>query len=81
MLCMSRLPSLKSKEVVKILGKLGYKPFRQRGSHLILVNENDKVHQPTVPIHNKALKKGALKSIIRQMGLTVEEFERVRLES
>ncbi len=30
--------------------------------------------QPIVPIHNRDLKKGTLRAIIRETGCTVEEF-------
>lgn len=70
-----RLPVLKPKEVVKILEKLGYRQHRQSGSHLVLIKDGSRI-QPIVPIHNRDLKKGTLRSIIRQTGCTVEEFFR-----
>lgn len=68
-----RLPSLKPKKVVKILLKIGFMEARQTGSHLILVNREAKKIIP-IPIHNKDLKRGLLISIIKQSGLTIEEF-------
>lgn len=70
---MSHLPPLSSQDVVRILERLGYRQHRQKGSHLIMVREGSFL-QPVVPMHNKDLKKGTLRSIIRQAGLTVEEF-------
>lgn len=75
----SNLPSLRPREVIAVLKKFGFHPFRQKGSHLILVSASDKVHQPVIPEHTKALKRGTLRSIIRQAGLTIEEFEQARL--
>lgn len=68
-----RLPSLKPKKIVKVLLKIGFAEARQTGSHLILVNTDTKKIIP-VPIHNKDLKRGLLISIVKQTGLTVEEF-------
>ncbi|MEK7154477.1 MAG: type II toxin-antitoxin system HicA family toxin [Patescibacteria group bacterium] len=68
-----RLPSLKSGQVVKVLIRLGFEKIRQTGSHLILVHKGSKKITP-VPIHNKNLKRGLLRSIIKQTGLTVKEF-------
>ncbi|HBB56755.1 TPA: hypothetical protein DEW47_01295 [Patescibacteria group bacterium] len=34
---MKKLPSLKAKDVVRILKKLGFEEDRQKGSHLILI--------------------------------------------
>lgn len=70
---MPRLPILRPKELVKSLKKLGFIEYRQKGSHLILVNEI-KNKQVTVPIHNKPLKKGTLKAILRQGEIRIEDL-------
>jgi predicted RNA binding protein YcfA (HicA-like mRNA interferase family) len=66
-----KLPSLKSKEVIKVLEKLGFVFVRQKGSHRIYVKGSIGI---TIPYHTKDLKKGTLKAIIKQTGLSVEEF-------
>lgn len=73
-----KLPVLKPKDVLKILERLGFYKFRQKGSHLIMVKDDNRVYQPVIPIHCKKLKKGTLLSIIRQSGLTKTEFLRLR---
>lgn len=70
---MPPLPVLAPSQVVRILEKLGFREHRQHGSHLIMIRDGSR-HQPVVPMHNKDVKKGTLRSIIRQAGLTVEEF-------
>ena len=70
---MPKLPVLKPKDLVKILKKLGFLEHRQKGSHLILINELKNL-QVVVPIHNQALKKGTLAAIIRQAQLNVEDI-------
>ncbi len=65
--------TLKPHEVVRILERFGYRFHRQKGSHLIMIKDGS-VCQPVVPMHSKELKKGTLRSIIRQAGLTPEEF-------
>lgn len=45
----------------------------QTGSHLILRNENPSYRRITVPNH-KEIAKGTLRAIIREVGLTVDEF-------
>ena len=70
---MSRLPSLTPREVVSALKKAGFQERRQRGSHLILWRpELERV--VTVPMHARDLPRGTLMTIIRQAGLTEEEF-------
>jgi predicted RNA binding protein YcfA (HicA-like mRNA interferase family) len=68
------LPVLSGRDVIKALSKAGFNAVRQRWSHVIMVKEGA---QPpiriTVPLH-KAVKKGTLKAIISQSGLSTKEF-------
>ncbi len=70
---MSRLPILSGPEVVKILSKIGYETDHQTGSHIILRNRETPHRRLTVPNH-KEIAKGTLLAIIKQAGLTREEF-------
>lgn len=70
---MPKLPSFKPKALIKKFGKAGYVIDRQRGSHVILYNHTDR-RRLTIPLHVKDLPKGTLLSIIKQAGLTKEEF-------
>ena len=72
----SKLPSLKPAELIKALGKAGWKPIRQTGSHAILWKEGFKRPVP-VPVHNKTLKNSLRDEIIKQAGLTPEQFEKL----
>lgn len=70
---MSALPVVSGREVANALGKIGYVLDRQRGSHMILRQHAPPHRRLTVPEH-KEIAKGTLRAIIRQAGLTVEEF-------
>ena len=70
---MSPLPVVSGHEVVRALAKIGYVFDRQRGSHMILPQQHAPHRRVTVPDH-KEVAKGTLRAIIRQVGLTVEEF-------
>ncbi|GBE05127.1 MAG TPA: addiction module toxin, HicA family [Nitrospirae bacterium] len=70
---MSRLPVVSGKQACKILEKIGYHTDHQTGSHIILRNEYPPHRRLTIPNH-KEIAKGTLRSIIRQAGITVEEF-------
>jgi predicted RNA binding protein YcfA (HicA-like mRNA interferase family) len=59
--------------VVKALAKIGYDVDHQTGSHMILRQKEPPHRRLTVPNHPE-LAKGTLRAIIRQTGLTVEEF-------
>ncbi len=69
---MSKLPAISGKQCTKALEKIGFTVYRQRESHMTLVREVLE-SQVTVPNH-KTIAKGTLRSIIRQVNLTVDEF-------
>ena len=69
-----KLPVLSGKEMVKILGKFGFTFLDQKGSHVIMLGErNGEKRKPVVPLH-RDLKKGTILSILKQAGLTRDEF-------
>jgi predicted RNA binding protein YcfA (HicA-like mRNA interferase family) len=71
---MPSLRNLSGQELVKTLSKAGFKPVRQKGSHLILVKETQQGKIGcVVPLH-KELKIGTLKSILKQAKISVDEF-------
>jgi predicted RNA binding protein YcfA (HicA-like mRNA interferase family) len=69
---MASLPVLSGREVVSAFEKDGWQVARQRGSHVILVNEGS-MATLSVPDH-KEVARGTLRSLIRASGLTVERF-------
>jgi len=69
---MSKLPRISGRECVKALTKVGFYLKRQEGSHMILRQDNP-FAQIVVPDH-KELDRGTLRAIIRQTGLSVDEF-------
>ena len=73
---MSKLPIISGADCVKALGKIGFEVYRQRGSHITVVRK-DPPAQTTIPNH-KELDRGTLRAIVRQTGLTVEEFVALR---
>ena len=70
---MNTLPVVSGREVAKALEKIGYVIDRQRGSHMILRQQDPPHRRLTVPDHAEVAK-GTLRAIIRQAGLTVEQF-------
>ncbi len=71
---MPKLPrQISGQEIVKALLKLGYQVDHQTGSHIILRQNQQPFRRLTVPNH-KDLAPGTLRAIIRQAGLTREEF-------
>ncbi|PJA21578.1 hypothetical protein COX59_04020 [Candidatus Beckwithbacteria bacterium CG_4_10_14_0_2_um_filter_47_25] len=69
---MVNLPSLKPKEVVSKLTKLGFQITRQTGSHIRLIHSDGRA--TTVAMHARDLPKGTLRAILRQCDLTVSDL-------
>ena len=57
--------------MLKALSKKGFRPVRQRGSHIIV--EDTKGNFAAVP-RKSEIKRGTLLSIVEQCGLTKEDF-------
>ena len=70
---MTKLPIMSGRELCKALGKIGYFIDHQTGSHIILRNDEPPHRRLTIPDH-KEIAKGTFKSIMRQAGLTMDEF-------
>lgn len=74
---MPKLPPISGHKVIKALGKAGFQIVGRKGSHVRLKRRTqDRVYIVVVPLHPE-LKKGTLKSIFRQAGLTTEEFTKL----
>ena len=73
---MSKLPVVSGRKLCKILGGIGYSIDHQTGSHIILRCDNPPHRRLTVPEH-KEIAKGTLRAVIRQAGLTVDEFKKL----
>ncbi len=70
-----RLPVATAREVLAALRRAGFVIDRVAGSHYIVAHPDDPSRAVTVPIHgSRSLKPGTLRNVIRQAGLTVEEF-------
>ncbi len=74
---MTKLPALKAREVIAILQRAGYEIDHITGSHYIL-RHRDRYPRIVVPYHSGDLKTAVLRSIIKQSGLTEDEFLALR---
>jgi len=70
---MAKLPIVSGHEAVRALGKKGYALDHQTGSHIILREGRPPHRRLTVPSH-KELARGTLRAILREAGISVEEF-------
>lgn len=67
---MPKLPVLSGAEVIKAMERLGFMQVRQRGSHVVMRRG---ASGTVVPLH-KPVKIGTLAGILRQAGVSQDEF-------
>jgi len=74
-----RFPVANYRQVVRVARKLGFYFCRQaKGSHEIWRRDSDG-RQTTIPNHgSKPLKRKTLKSILKDFGISPEEFSRLK---
>jgi predicted RNA binding protein YcfA (HicA-like mRNA interferase family) len=70
---MTRLPSLKTREVIKGLQALGFEKVRQKGSHAIFHHQD--CRRTPLPIHPaKTISRYFLSDILKQLKIDEEDF-------
>ena len=67
---MPKLPHVSGREAVGALEKLGFVQLRQKGSHLIMRRGSVGC---VIPMHRE-IKIGTLTGILRQAGVTADQF-------
>ena len=71
---MSKLLQLRSEDLEKVAGKVGFVYDRTKGSHFIYFREEDQ-KSISIPKHKgRMLGRGLAHSLIKQMDLTKEQF-------
>ncbi|KGP77150.1 hypothetical protein JT05_00850 [Desulfosporosinus sp. Tol-M] len=74
---MSKLTIISSKEMAALLKRLGFEEIRQTGSHKLFSRRQDG-RNTVIPMHSKDLKRGLIKAILKDIGISDEEFEVIR---
>lgn len=65
---------IKPSELLRILTKYyGFKPLRQKGSHLFITNFKNST---VIPMHGGDLDQGTLHAILKQTGLTKDDIRK-----
>ena len=67
---MAELPRISGNNAIKVFESLGFKVVRQKGSHVVLRKDD---RGCVIPVH-KELAIGTLRSVIKQAGITADEF-------
>jgi len=67
-----RIPTLKVKEVVRVLELLGFRYSRQNGSHAFYKHPDGR--RTTVPIHSGDLPRPLFQAVLKQIEMTEEDI-------
>lgn len=68
-----RLPSVKTRQVIRVLEKLGFIPIRQKGSHIFFKHPDGRY--ALVPYHsNEDIGRGLLRQILKEIRISPDEF-------
>ena len=72
-----KLKPIKPEQLVKIVERLGFVKIRQSGSHAIYRHPDGR--WTTIPLHKgKEIGVGLLRKILKDIGISVEEFNEMR---
>ena len=69
-----KLPVVSGAEALQAFRKAGYEFDRQRGSHVMLRHRDFPHRRLSIPMHRE-IARGTLRALIREAGLTVEQFQ------
>ncbi len=68
-----RIPTLKARDIMRVLRSLGFRPVRQVGSHVFFAHEDGRT--TLVPRHGgEDIGRGLLRKIMAEIRMTPEEF-------
>ena len=69
---MPKLPEIKPIQIEKVLFKMGFTSRFGKGSHKVFKHIDGR--RTVIPMHNKPVRIGTLKAILRQIELSTEDF-------
>ena len=72
-----RLPGVSARQLLRALERAGFSVVRSSGSHHYLIHRTDSSRRTVVPYHAaRDLPRGLVRAILRQAGLSVDEFRK-----
>ena len=74
---MSRLPQVTPRRLLAALQRGGFVIERVRGSHHFLQHRHDRSRRTVIALHSGDIPQGTLRDILKQVGLSREEFLRL----
>jgi predicted RNA binding protein YcfA (HicA-like mRNA interferase family) len=73
----TRLTLLTAADLARLLGELGFEFIRQKGSHAFFRHPDGRA--TVIPVHRgETIRRGLLRSILRDIDLTPTDYEKIR---
>ncbi|HEX3663772.1 MAG TPA: type II toxin-antitoxin system HicA family toxin [Rhizomicrobium sp.] len=69
-----RLPAASARKVIRALQRAGFVIHHTTGGHTIMRHVSDLTLRVTVPMHNGDLRSSTMRMIIKQSGLSIDQF-------
>ena len=77
---MTKLVPISAKQMIKILTQIEFKFQHQKGSHAVFRHEDGRT--TTVPIHpGENLDRSMIRKILRDVDMTLEDYEKLRMKN
>lgn len=71
-----RLPTLRARDVIRVLKKLGFYELRQKGAHICFKHPDGRF--TLVPRHDSEnIGRGLLRQILREINISPEDFSKL----
>ncbi|HXQ53100.1 MAG TPA: type II toxin-antitoxin system HicA family toxin [Stellaceae bacterium] len=71
---MTELPVVAPRQLIRALQKAGFFVHHVRGSHYYLKHPDHPALRVTVPYHAKDVKRGTLRAILHEAGISVDQL-------
>ena len=69
---MTKLPEIKPKKIKKALKKIGFIPRPTKSSYVVFKHPDGR--RTVIPVHNRPVRIGTLRAILKQIEIPAEEF-------
>lgn len=69
---MPKLPQVKPRQIEGVLIKRGFLARKAKGSHVVFRHPDGR--RTVVPVHNRPVRTGTLKAILRQSKISLQDF-------
>lgn len=73
---MSKLPIVKTRQIIKVLTALGFNQTHRKGSHFFFSHPNGRT--TVIPVHsNQDIGRGLLRAILHDIQISPEKFQKL----